>query len=223
MYRFAYTALLLLALSLGMASCQNDGYDTGDSAYSYITAELVLLHTNSNKAVAYATLDDGSQLQFSNTFGLKWAEEADADYRALLYYDKPLDGSTSVKARGVTPVPIVSISKPEKVEQMYTDPLGIESVWVAKNKTFLNMSLLLKSGSTDGDTQQTVGLVEQGRSTNADGKQHVVLEMYHNQGGVPQYYTVQQYVSVSLTELNADVVEIQANTYNGKKSWIVEK
>ena len=52
MYRFAYTALLLLALSLGMASCQNDGYDTGDSAYSYITAELVLLHTNSNKAVA---------------------------------------------------------------------------------------------------------------------------------------------------------------------------
>ena len=106
---------------------------------------------------------------------------------------------------------------------MYTDPLGIESVWVAKNKTFLNMSLLLKSGSTDGDTQQTVGLVEQGRSTDADGKQHVVLEMYHNQGGVPQYYTVQQYVSVSLTELNADVVEIQANTYNGKKSWIVEK
>ena len=74
MYRFAYTALLLLALSLGMASCQNDGYDTGDSAYSYITAELALLHTNSNKAVAYATLDDGSQLQFSNKFGLKWAE-----------------------------------------------------------------------------------------------------------------------------------------------------
>ena len=147
MYRFAYTVLLLLALSLGMASCQNDGYDTGDSAYSYITAELVLLHTNSNKAVAYATLDDGSQLQFSNKFGLKWAEEADADYRAL----------------------------------------------------------------------------EQCRSTDADGKQHVVLEMYHNQGGVPQYYTVQQYVSVSLTELNADVVEIQANTYNGKKSWIVEK
>ena len=34
MYKLAYTALLLLALSLGMASCQNDGYDTGDSAYS---------------------------------------------------------------------------------------------------------------------------------------------------------------------------------------------
>ena len=37
--RFAFKALLLMAL-IGMASCQNEDYDTGDSEYSYITAEL---------------------------------------------------------------------------------------------------------------------------------------------------------------------------------------
>lgn len=131
--RFAFKALLLMAL-IGMASCQNEGYDTGDSEYSYITAELALLHTNSNKAVAYATLDDGSSLQFASKFTTKWTDKADTVYRALLYYDKALDGSTIVKARGVTQVPVIGIVKQEDVKNMCTDPLDIESVWMAKNR-----------------------------------------------------------------------------------------
>ena len=157
--RFAFKALLLMAL-IGMASCQNEGYDTGDSEYSYITAELALLHTNSNKAVAYATLDDGSSLQFASKFTTKWTDKADTVYRALLYYDKAIDGSTTVKARGVTQVPVIGIVKQEDVKNMCTDPLDIESVWMAKNKTFINLSLLLNSGTTETDNQQSIGLVE---------------------------------------------------------------
>lgn len=219
--RFAFKALLLMAL-IGMASCQNEGYDTGDSEYSYITAELALLHTNSNKAVAYATLDDGSSLQFASKFTTKWTDKSDTVYRALLYYDKALDGSTTVKARGVTQVPVIGIVKQEDVKNMCTDPLDIESVWMAKNKTFINLSLLLKSGTTESDNQQSIGLVELSRSVDADNRKRVVLQVYHDQGNVPQYYTVQQYASIDLTKLDANIVEIQANTYNGVKRFVVE-
>lgn len=219
--RFAFKALLLMAL-IGMASCQNEGYDTGDSEYSYITAELALLHTNSNKAVAYATLDDGSSLQFASKFTTKWTDKSDTVYRALLYYDKALDGSTTVKARGVTQVPVIGIVKQEDVKNICTDPLDIESVWMAKNKTFINLSLLLKSGTTESDNQQSIGLVELSRSVDADNRKRVVLQVYHDQGNVPQYYTVQQYASIDLTKLDANIVEIQANTYNGVKRFVVE-
>lgn len=219
--RFAFKALLLMAL-IGMASCQNEGYDTGDSEYSYITAELALLHTNSNKAVAYATLDDGSSLQFASKFTTKWTDKVDTVYRALLYYDKALDGSTTVKARGVTQVPVIGVVKQEDVKNMCTDPLDIESVWMAKNKTFINLSLLLKSGTTESDNQQSIGLVELSRSVDADNRKRVVLQVYHDQGNVPQYYTVQQYASIDLTKLDANIVEIQANTYNGVKRFVVE-
>lgn len=219
--RFAFKALLLMAL-IGMASCQNEGYDTGDSEYSYITAELALLHTNSNKAVAYATLDDGSSLQFASKFTTKWTDKSDTVYRALLYYDKALDGSTTVNARGVTQVPVIGVVKQEDVKNMCTDPLDIESVWMAKNKTFINLSLLLKSGTTESDNRQSIGLVELSRSVDADNRKRVVLQVYHDQGSVPQYYTVQQYASIDLTKLDADIVEIQANTYNGVKRFVVE-
>lgn len=219
--RFAFKALLLMAL-IGMASCQNEGYDTGDSEYSYITAELALLHTNSNKAVAYATLDDGSSLQFASKFTTKWTDKSDTVYRALLYYDKALDGSTTVNARGVTQVPVIGVVKQEDVKNMCTDPLDIESVWIAKNKTFINLSLLLKSGTTESDNRQSIGLVELSRSVDADNRKRVVLQVYHDQGSVPQYYTVQQYASIDLTKLDADIVEIQANTYNGVKRFVVE-
>ncbi|WP_308277858.1 NigD1/NigD2 family lipoprotein [Prevotella sp.] len=207
---------------IGMASCQNEGYDTGDSEYSYITAELALLHTNSNKAVAYATLDDGSSLQFASKFTTKWTDKVDTVYRALLYYDKALDGSTTVKARGVTQVPVIGVVKQEDVKNMCTDPLDIESVWMAKNKTFINLSLLLKSGTTESDNQQSIGLVELSRSVDADNRKRVILQVYHDQGNVPQYYTVQQYASIDLTKLDANIVEIQANTYNGVKRFVVE-
>lgn len=219
--RFAFKALLLMAL-IGMASCQNEGYDTGDSEYSYITAELALLHTNSNKAVAYATLDDGSSLQFASKFTTKWTDKSDTVYRALLYYDKALDGSTTVNARGVTQVPVIGVVKQEDVKNMCTDPLDIESVWMAKNKTFINLSLLLKSGTTESDNRQSIGIVELSRSVDADNRKRVVLQVYHDQGSVPQYYTVQQYASIDLTKLDADIVEIQANTYNGVKRFVVE-
>ncbi len=223
-FRNAPVALAFASLLLATASCTNEGYDTGDGKYSYLTADFALLHTNGSKAVVAASLDDGTELSIANPFTVDFAAKADTVYRALLYYDKT-DGTSaasSVKARNVAQVPVLSVVPIADVKQMHTDPLGIESVWTAKNGKYINMSLLLKSGSADGDNRQTIGVVLESSTVGSDGKRHAVLRLYHDQGSVPEYYTVQQYVSVDAAQVDADIVEIHANTYDGEVVKTVE-
>lgn len=77
----------------------------------------------------------------------------------------------------------------------------------------------MKSGKAEGDTSlHTLGVVSNGTTTDADGHRTLHLTLYHDQGGVPEYYTVQQYVSIPTQLLkDADTVELTLNTYNGKK------
>ena len=212
MTRFAY----VVVAAIGLAACTNDGYDTGDGNYSYLTAEMALLHTNSDKAVASATLDDGTMLNMAKPFVTNFANKADTVYRALLYYDKSENATSPVTPRGVTQVPVLNIKEAEDVQDMHTDPLGIESMWMAKNGSYLNFSLLLKSGTTDDNLHQFVGIVSEGMSTDGDGKRHLTLRMYHNQNNVPQYYTIQRYVSIDMSDIDADILDIHVNTYNGE-------
>ena len=116
----------------GVESCANDGYDTGDGNYSYLSAELAVVHTNSSAAAVSATLDDDTDLQFSSPVKLGSGLKCDTIYRALLYYDK-IDTSLPVNPRGITIVPVASVVRQAEVKEMVTDPLGIESVWKSKN------------------------------------------------------------------------------------------
>lgn len=77
----------------------------------------------------------------------------------------------------------------------------------------------MKSGKAEGDTSlHTLGVVSNGTTTDADGHRTLHLTLYHDQGGVPEYYTVQQYVSIPTPLLkDADTVELTLNTYNDKK------
>jgi hypothetical protein len=114
---------------------------------------------------------------------------------------------------------VLRISAAADVDNLLTDPVGFESMWVSKNGSYLNLSLLLKSGKAEGDTSlHTLGVVSNGTTTDADGHRTLHLTLYHDQGGVPEYYTVQQYVSIPTQLLkDADTVELTLNTYNGKK------
>ena len=211
--RFVYMAAMAACVALSLQACSNDDYSTGDGKYSYLTADLVLLQTNSSKTVTAAVLDDGTRLSIANPFTTEWTTVPDSVYRALLYYDH--DGSSaSVKARSVSQVYVLTPAS--HVSQMRTDPLGLESVWLAKNRSFINVSLLLKSGSTEADARQTIGVVLEDVATDADGKRRAVLRLYHDQASVPQYYTVQQYASISTDGIDADVVELHAKTYAGE-------
>ena len=128
-----------------------------------------------------------------------------------------------VRARSVRPVPVLRISAAADVDNILTDPVGLESMWLSKNGSYINLSLLLKSGKAEGDTSlHTLGIVSNGTTTDADGHRTLHLTLYHDQGGVPEYYTVQQYVSVDTHSLvGVDAVEIAVNTYSGLKTILL--
>ena len=223
-------SLAVIAFLITLTACTSESYDAGDGPNSYLTADLVLLHTSQDKSVRSALLDDGTTLQFSNPFAQEWLARPDSIYRALLYYDKTdattdaaagngTTAKTIVRARSVRPVPVLSPVEAAKVDAMRTDPVGFESLWMSKNKSYINLSLLLKSGKAEGDEAlHALGVVSDGTTTDAAGSRTLHLTLYHDQGGVPEYYTMQQYVSIPTQLLEeADTVELTLNTYNGKK------
>lgn len=223
-------SLAVIAFLIALTACTSEAYDSGDGQNSYLTADLVLLRTFPDKSVRSALLDDDTELLFSNPFAQEWLARPDSVYRALLYYDKTeattdaaagngTTAKTIVRARSVRPVPVLSPVEAAKVDAMRTDPVGFESLWMSKNKSYINLSLLLKSGKAEGDEAlHALGVVSDGTTTDAAGSRTLHLTLYHDQGGVPEYYTVQQYVSIPTQLLEeADTVEITLNTYNGKK------
>lgn len=223
-------SLAVIAFTIALTACTSEAYDSGDGTNSYLTADLVLLRTAPDKSVRSVQLDDGRELRLSNPFAKDWIERPDTAYRALLYYDQMSARSDAavgtnpnsipvVRARSVLPVPVLRISAAADVDNILTDPIGFESMWVSKNGSYLNLSLLLKSGKAESDTLlHTLGVVSNGTTTDADGHRTLHLTLYHDQGGVPAYYTVQQYVSIPTPLLkDADTVELTLNTYNGKK------
>lgn len=223
-------SLAVIAFLITLTACTSESYDAGDGPNSYLTADLVLLHTSQDKSVRSALLDDGTTLQFSNPFAQDWLTRPDSVYRALLYYDKTdvatdaaagkgTTAKTIVRARSVRSVPVLRPVEAAKVDAMRTDPVGFESLWMSKNKSYINLSLLLKSGKAEGDEAlHALGVVSDGTTIDADRRRTLHLTLYHDQGGVPAYYTVQQYVSIPTQLLEeADTVELTLNTYNGKK------
>lgn len=223
-------SLAVIAFTIALTACTSEAYDSGDGTNSYLTADLVLLRTAPDKSVRSVQLDDGRELRLSNPFAKDWIERPDTAYRALLYYDQMSARSDAavgtnpnsipvVRARSVLPVPVLRISAAADVDNILTDPVGFESMWVSKNGSYLNLSLLLKSGKAEGDTSlHTLGIVSNGTTTDADGHRTLHLTLYHDQGGVPAYYTVQQYVSIPTQFFeDADTIELTLNTYNGKK------
>lgn len=218
-------AARLVALASAMmlvVACSSERYDSGDGSNSYLTAGTMLLRTSADGSVRSALLDDGSSVDFSNPFSADWMEKPDTLYRALVYYDQtPADaaGALTVKARSVAQVPVLRLVDAAEVADMRTDATGFQSMWMAANGSYLNFSLLLKSGKTDGsDAVQTIGVVSNGATADANGKRTLHLVLYHDQGGVPEYYTVQRYFSIDVQSMgSADSVELTLNTYKGVK------
>lgn len=219
--RFVY-GLGLAAGMTAMAACSHDAYDTGDGPYSYLTAQLAMLQTGDNGAIYSAAPDDGGvSISFVNPFKVEWAQRPDTIYRALLYYEMVDSATLTARARSAVQVPVLHIVGPDKVKDMRTDPLSLESAWMSPSGRYLNVSLLLKSGKASADdAAQTLAVVDGGTEVDSDGRSTRRLLLYHDQGEVPQYYTVQRYVSIDMRPLwPVGPVRLVVNTYKG----VVEK
>ena len=225
------TVIISLTFSLShlLTSCTQDAYEKGEGKYSLMRADFIEAHSNGQKAIDRITTDDGEQYSVSEPFTAKWVTSADSTYRCILYYNKVEDGSGMYVAEpisiGQVPCPKV-IPLPELDKPMKTDPVKFESAWLSKTGKYLNLSLYLMTGTAnDEDAIQTLHVVQDTIMTNPDATRTSHLRLYHDQGGIPEYYSAQVYASILTSQIDADSVNISINTYKGEvsKSFFIRK
>lgn len=203
-------AMLLPAL----ASCGVGGYEEGTGENSLLTADFVEAHTDGQCRIDYALADGGDSLALSPAAAAAWASTPDTLYRALLYYDRA-DGQ-AVRPRSIAALPVLKVAPTADFAPMKTDPVDFESAWVSASGRYLNIGFYVKTGeASDGSARQTVGMACDSVAVAPGGIAVAHLRLYHDQGGVPEYYSSKTYVSVSRRAIAADSVSLTIETYGG--------
>ncbi len=195
---------------------KDENYDSGDGKYSYIKADFVEAHTISAKEINYVKTDDGDSLVLSPHVSADWAAKSDSDYRALLYYYNNVDNNTTT-AYSISRVPVVAYHPLSDFKEIHTDPVNFESAWVSTNSKYLNIGFYVKTGQQDASTNsQTISIINDGLVSKSDGTHELCLRMYHDQNGVPEYYSTKGYISIPIANLpKGYIIHLSINTYNG--------
>ena len=205
-------------------SCSQDNYDKGEGEYSQMIADFVEAGVGNDKLIDYVVTDNGDSLLAYPRFTIKSIETADTVYRAILYYNcvKNDKGQDAVEAIGLSLVPTL-IPFPAEDGRDTThlgaeglDPVKFESIWLARNKRYVNVSIILKTGQPDTeDARQTITLVADSVQTYTDGRRTLCCKLGHDQGGVPEYYSLQRYFSIPVSRIGADTLRLSISTYEG--------
>lgn len=208
--RFIISYATALLLTICFVSCTSDAYDKGEGKYSLMRGDLADLQVATDKQIVSFVTDEGDYYSVKDPFTLRWVNTADTIYRAYIYYIKE---EQSVDVVGVGQVLVL---RPRREVEPKTDATGLESIWLSSNKKYLNMSLLLKTGSNDdSELHQTLGATIDTLMVNDDGTKSIHLHLYHDQGGVPEFYTQRTYVSIPVADMPVDSVHLRVNTYEG--------
>lgn len=217
-------AYIFFSFLFMLSACSNDPYETGDGALSHMRADFVEAATDASANIVSIETDAGEQMFLTGAVNVSWAERPDTVYRALLYYNKVEadNGTSRAEPLGITQVLVPSVTDVADVEgEVKTDPVDFVSSWPSANGKYLNLELSIKVGSEDGQySAQTIGLICDNVETKADGGSRINLRLYHDQNGVPEYYSVDTYVSIAVSRLPiepvaGDEVVIEINTYDG--------
>jgi hypothetical protein len=205
------------------SSCTQDGYEKGDGKYSNMRGDFVEAQVDAEKEIIFLTTDDGETLPLTQPYSAKWITRPDTVYRCMLYYNKVREenGQYAVEPISIGEVPCPIITPLAELETpMKTDPVKFESAWMSKTGKYLNLSLVLMTGTQDdAEAVHRLMIVQDAILTNPDATRTCILRLYHDQGGVPEYYSAHAYASIITSQIPADSVRISINTYNG----VVEK
>ena len=217
--------LLPLCCLLLAASCKQDNYDSGEGELSMLTADFAELKVEGDTLVRSLTTDDNRTLTLTQPQRLSWANRPDTIYRTLAYYKISHNSDVQVEPYAFSQVSVGSPLRPTRFKQgVKQDPLTLESIWTSKNRRWVNLSLLLKVGSTDGQQRgHILGFVRDTLLSrpvaegSTDSVRTLCLRLHHEQNGVPEYYTQRAYASMSVSTLEgADSLRLSLNTYDGE-------
>ena len=197
-----------------VAACETDSYEKGEGRYSLMQADMADLSVNGQKRAVSFLTDDGDSYQLINPYTAKWIQTADTTYRTIIYYNKLRSGQAEVKSVGT----VVTLQPIEhwRLKEQPQDPVGFESAWLAKNRRYLNVGLLVKTGRiSDEELPHKVGLAQDTVITHADGRQTACYRLLHDQNDIPQYYTNRRYVSILLPQPLPDTIVFSLQTFDG--------
>lgn len=215
--------IALVGLLFFSTSCSNTSYEEGDSKLSYLRTDFADATTDSQGRLSAATTDDGVSLTFTRPMQTSWSNAADSLCRVLLNYNMYANGADSnvVEPLAAKIVYTLQPAKPSVQTQAATDPVSLVSAWKSKNGNYVNLRLGLKTGKASGDDQrQSIGLVLDCTVT-SDGSTTYCLRFLHSQGGVPEYYTTDAYISIPIKQMTTgSKVRLSLNTYNG---WVTRE
>lgn len=222
--RFALAAALCCLLLLP-TSCKQDNYDSGEGQLSMLTADFAELQVEGDTLVRSLTTDDDRHLTLTQPQRLSWTSRPDTTYRALAYYKLSHGNDLQVEPYAFSQVSVGRPLRPERFTQgVRQDPMSVESVWISKNRRWLNLSLLLKVGATQ--QQQSGHILGLVRDTllcrpvaegSADSVRTLCLRLHHEQNGVPEHYTQRFYVSMPFASLEgADTLRLSFHAYEGQ-------
>ena len=221
--RFLVIIIAHYSLLITHLSCTQDTYDKGDGQYSYLRGDFAEAVVGADKKIVSLITDEGESLPLSQPSTAKWITTSDTIYRCMLYYNKVRDSKGQYVAEpisvGEVPCPVI-VPLAELDTEMKTDPVSFESAWMSKTGKYINLSFALKTGKTEDDEAiHTLRVVQDTIMVHPDGSKTSYLRLFHDQGGVPDYYSTQVYASIITSEILADSVRIAINTYKG----IIEK
>lgn len=215
--------IALVGLLFFSTSCSNTSYEEGDSKLSYLRTDFADATTDSQGRLSAATTDDGVSLTFTRPMQTSWSNAADSLCRVLLNYNMYANGADSnvVEPLAAKIVYTLQPAKPSVQTQAATDPVSLISAWKSKNGNYVNLRLGLKTGKASGDDQrQSIGLALDSTVTSY-GSTTYCLRFLHSQGGVPEYYTTDAYVSIPIKQMTTgSKVRLSLNTYNG---WVTRE
>lgn len=215
--------IALVGLLFFSTSCSNTSYEEGDSKLSYLRTDFADATTDSQGRLSAATTDDGVSLTFTRPMQTSWSNAADSLCRVLLNYNMYANGADSnvVEPLAAKIVYTLQPAKPSVQTQVATDPVSLVSAWKSKNGNYVNLRLGLKTGKASGDDQrQSIGLALDSTVTSY-GSTTYCLRFLHSQGGVPEYYTTDAYVSIPIKQMTTgSKVRLSLNTYNG---WVTRE
>ena len=221
--RLIVIIILNSQLSILNCSCSKDTYDKGDGQYSYLRGDFAEALVGADKEIVSLITDEGETLPLLQPYAAKWITRSDTIYRCMLYYNKVRDSKGQYVAEAISvgevPCPLI-VPLSELEVEMKTDPVKFESAWMSKTGRYVNLSFSLKTGKSEDDAAvHSLRVVQDTIMTNPDGTATSYLRLYHDQGGVPEYYSAHAYASIITSQIPADSVRISINTYNG----VVEK
>ncbi len=217
-WKTSFYIMALVGLLFFSASCTNTAYEDGDSRLSYLRTDFVDATTDSQARLAAATTDDDVALTFTQPLQTSWKTTADSLCRVLLNYNMYANGvdSNVVEPLAAKMVYTLRATEPSKQTLTATDPVSLVSAWRSKNGSYINLRLGLKTGkASDEARRQSIGLRLDSTVTR-NGVTTYCMKFLHSQGGVPEYYTADTYISIPIKKMTTgSKVRLSLNTYKG--------